>query len=305
MKKVKILLALVLALLIATTALPLMASAADTTTGDVFEVTSIPDNWKWYSSSYVSRENNGAKFGVNADKGKGLDNYGILACNSSSTEVIKPNTTYIIELRVETWFKLTELQIDIGINTALWANDAKTPVYTSITDLDQRSSDIVGGNGSKLNATVTFEVTTPTTISGNQHFVIGVIPKSGATGGAANLRFYNIKITEVVENTTPACTHENQTTTNTATYFKDGVVTVVCDDCGETISETAAAASDAALKGEFIKTFADGKLTISGKYIDALLLDIATGAKISFNYSIAGYSNTVELQTNKALMAHQ
>ena len=79
-------------------------TASASSAGDVFEVTGIPDNWKWYSSSYVSRENNGAKFGVNADKGKGLDNYGILACNSQSADIIKANTTYQISLRIETIF---------------------------------------------------------------------------------------------------------------------------------------------------------------------------------------------------------
>ncbi len=195
MKSVKKLLSLVLtlALIIGVLAvIPVIpASAAP---GDVFEVTGIPDNWKWYSSSYVSRENNGAKFGVNADKGKGLDNYGILACNSQSADIIKANTTYQISLRIETWFTLDELQVDVDTGTALWS---RTKSVQSITDLNNRASDIVGGNGSKLYATVTFNITTPAGISGNQHFVIGVITKTGATGGAANLRFYNIKITEL------------------------------------------------------------------------------------------------------------
>ena len=104
-------------------------------------------------------------------------------------------------------------------------------------------------------------------------------------------------ITFVVNNEAEEeCTHTNTTTTNTATYFKAGVETVVCDDCEETISETAVNASNVALKGDITTAYADGKLTISWTYSDALVLDIIDGAKISFNYSIAGYSNTVAVE---------
>ncbi len=92
------------------------------------------------------------------------------------------------------------------------------------------------------------------------------------------------------------CTHTNKTTTNTATYFKAGVEKVVCDDCGETVSETEVEASDIALKGNFDVTFDNGKLTIAFEYSDALSLDILDGAKISFTYSIGDYSNTVEVE---------
>ena len=92
-----------------------------------------------------------------------------------------------------------------------------------------------------------------------------------------------------------ACTHENTTTTNTATYFKDGMVTVVCDDCSETVSETEASASDVALDEENCKVeFENGNLTITLAYSEDLLKDIykENGAVIYFNYSINGYTKT-------------
>ena len=101
----------------------------------------------------------------------------------------------------------------------------------------------------------------------------------------------NVVVTEVKDE----CEHETTTTTNTATYFNAGVETVVCDDCGETVSETTAESLNVALNGDFTETFADGKLTIAFEYSDALALDILNGAKISFNYSINGYTNVVEL----------
>ena len=101
----------------------------------------------------------------------------------------------------------------------------------------------------------------------------------------------NVVVTEVKDE----CEHETTTTTNTATYFNAGVETVVCDDCGETVSETTAESLNVALNGDFTETFADGKLTIAFEYSDALALDILDGAKISFNYSINGYTKAVEL----------
>ena len=94
---------------------------------------------------------------------------------------------------------------------------------------------------------------------------------------------------------TAECTHENTTTTNTATYFKDGMVTVVCDDCSETVSETEASASGVALDEENCKVeFENGNLTITLAYSEDLLKDIykENGAVIYFNYSINGYTKT-------------
>ena len=101
----------------------------------------------------------------------------------------------------------------------------------------------------------------------------------------------NVLLTEVKEE----CTHENTTTTNTATYFKDGMVTVVCDDCGETVSETKADATNIALDEANCKEeFANDKLTITLAYSEDLLKDIykENGAVIYFNYSINGYTKT-------------
>ncbi len=128
-------------------------------------------------------------------------------------------------------------------------------------------------------------------------------------GEAAKTRMPNLAWDEVwytTENSYPtltapeasACTHANKKDANVveATYFKAGSKDVVCADCDEPI-ETGVVipASDVALKGDFTETFVDGKLTIAWEYSDALVLDILDGAKISFNYSINGYTNTVEL----------
>jgi len=99
----------------------------------------------------------------------------------------------------------------------------------------------------------------------------------------------NPVMTFEVISATPACTHENKTTTNTATYFKDGMVTVVCDDCDETVSETKADATNIALTSREEK-FENGNLTITLTYSEDLYKDIDNGAKIYFNYSIDGYN---------------
>ena len=168
------------------------ASAA---AGDVFSVTNLPDNWKWYTSAYVTRTS-GSKFTLAAstNKGNGLDNYGILACDSQSSDIIRANTTYRIKFRIETWFTPAQLEVNIDTGTALWS---RTNKVQNFTDLASRTSNSTGGGGSKLYTDLTFDVTTPAGITGNQHFVIGIIPKSGNVGNAANLSFYNITITEL------------------------------------------------------------------------------------------------------------
>ena len=98
----------------------------------------------------------------------------------------------------------------------------------------------------------------------------------------------------------PECEHENtkDVVTVPATYFATGLKNVVCADdaCGAMVeTDVVIPAAEAALNGDFTETFADGKLTISWTYSDALALDIANGAVITFNYEIAGYKNAVEL----------
>ena len=169
------------------------ASAA---AGDVFSVTDLPDGWRFYTSSYVTRTS-GSKFtlGASTNKGNGLDNYGILAANSLSTEVVRASTTYRIKFRVETWFTLAQLEVNIDTGTALWG---RTNSVQRFTDLASRSSNSSGGGSSKLYTDLTFDVTTPSTITGNQHFVIGIIPQSNNVGSTANLAFKDITITELM-----------------------------------------------------------------------------------------------------------
>ncbi|MBQ2265773.1 MAG: hypothetical protein II342_00070 [Clostridia bacterium] len=98
----------------------------------------------------------------------------------------------------------------------------------------------------------------------------------------------------------PECEHETtkDAIIEEATYFKAGLKNIVCADeaCGAMVeTDVVIPAAEAALNGDFTETFADGKLTISWTYSDALALDILDGAKISFNYSINGYTKAVEL----------
>ena len=81
-----------------------------------------------------------------------------------------------------------------------------------------------------------------------------------------------------------------------ASYFVAGSKDIVCAECETVIKEDVVIpATEAALNGDFTETFADGKLTISWTYSDALALDILDGAVITFNYEIAGYENAVVL----------
>ena len=196
MKNAKKLLSLVVSLAMIAlifSVIPMVPASA--AAGDVFSVTNLPDGWRFYSSSYVTRTS-GSKFtlGASTNKGNGLDNYGILAANSQSADIIRASTTYRIKFRVETWFTLSNLQVDIDTGTALWS---RTGSIQTFTDLASRSSNSSGGGSSKLYTDLTFDVTTPSTITGNQHFVIGIIPKSGTVGSTANLAFKDITITEL------------------------------------------------------------------------------------------------------------
>ena len=175
-------------------AIPVQVSAA---AGDVFNVNAVPDGWRFYTSSYVTRGSNGSLFtlGGSTNKGNGLDNYGIMAANGLSTEVVRANTAYRIKFRVETWFTLSALEVNIDTGTALWS---RTNSVQRFTDLSSRSSNSSGGGSSKLYTDLTFDVVTPSTITGNQHFVIGIIPQSGNVGSTANLKFSSITITELM-----------------------------------------------------------------------------------------------------------
>lgn len=202
--------------------------------GDVFTVNAVPDGWRFYTSSCVDRENSGAQFGVKADKGKGLDNYGVLLANALSTEVVKPSTTYRISFNIYTWYNISSLQADVDTGTALWSRTKAVTTFSTLADCVTESS---GGGDVRYSYDVSLDVTTPSTISGNQHFVLGVITKDGSTTTSANLRFRNITITEAkAYNVIDASTGESMGTigafpgTDTAkliagsAYDKDGFV---------------------------------------------------------------------------------
>ena len=113
-------------------AIPVQVSAA---AGDVFNVNAVPDGWRFSTSSYVTRGSNGSLFtlGGSTNKGNGLDNYGIMAANGLSTEVVRANTAYRIKFRVETWFTLSALEVNIDTGTALWSRTNSVQRFTDLS----------------------------------------------------------------------------------------------------------------------------------------------------------------------------
>ncbi|MBO5211708.1 MAG: InlB B-repeat-containing protein, partial [Clostridia bacterium] len=110
-------------------------------------------------------------------------------------------------------------------------------------------------------------------------------------GWYANADFTGTKVESVSADTTvyakwsPVCTHENTTTTNTATYFNDGVETVYCEDCKTTVSETPVSA---------IKT--------APVTFESAILDPATNElTVKWEYSAALSADLVAAGDNKAL----
>ena len=172
------------------------ASAA---AGDVFAANAIPDNWKWYTSSRVTRQNSGAQFSVNSgtNKGNGLDYYGVMISNTQSDEIILPSKTYRIQFHLSTWYQLAQLQVTIDTGTALFSRANHPQNFTSLSTC---ASNITGdASSTKLGADISIDVTTDSTISGNQHFVLGVIPADGGSiSNNGNIVFNNITITELM-----------------------------------------------------------------------------------------------------------
>ena len=171
-------------------------------------------------------------------------------------------------------------------------------------------------NSSSLNITQSFVVNHWLVGSGTPTYsaIYSMVPANEIIGEAAKTRMPDLAWDEVwytTENgyptlTAPAapeepeCEHETtkDVVTVPETYFATGLKNIVCADdaCGAMVeTDVVIPAAEAALNGDFTETFADGKLTISWTYSDALALDILDGAKITFNYEIAGYENAVVL----------
>ena len=123
--------------------------------GDVFTVNAVPEGWRYYTSSYITRENSGAQFGVDANKGKGLDNYGVLLANALSTEVVKPATTYRISFNIYTWYNISALQADVDTGTALWSRTNKITTFSNLANNVTASS---GGGDTRYSYDVSLDV---------------------------------------------------------------------------------------------------------------------------------------------------
>ncbi len=89
------------------------------------------------------------------------------------------------------------------------------------------------------------------------------------------------------------CAHDyNGVIVDASTYFVEGSKDLKCA-CGDILATNIALpATDKALDS-VTETFADGKLTIAWEYNDDLIVDITKGAKIYFNYEVAGYKKSV------------
>ena len=310
MKKVKIMLALVLALLLATTALPLMASASatDYELQEKFTIdfSSFPSsNWRFLTSGKMSIDGGRMKIPSARNSNENYGDRAFLVANAQSDDYrVVAGTDYV--LKFDLWLDADEAlstkKVQLSFTPALWSN-ATAWVYGSSEKGGGATCDTLTIESQEEDGDyIVYRLAIPFTATVKSTMALSVFRNVSTAAGAA---YYvdNVTLYEKVY-AQAACTHENTTTTNTATYFKAGVETVVCDDCGETVSETAAEALNVALNGDFTETFADGKLTISWTYSDALALDILDGAKITFNYEIAGYKNAVELtgETGEAVI---
>jgi len=116
------------------------------------------------------------------------------------------------------------------------------------------------------------------------------------TNSGSDPRIMINSITFVVGETT-ACTHENQTTDITnATYLKDGLKVVTCDDCGEELSRDvlpAATAEPVVYTPSY--DAATNKLTINWTYSDDFVLDIDANTTFKLFYKLGEYENTIDV----------
>ncbi len=97
------------------------------------------------------------------------------------------------------------------------------------------------------------------------------------------------------------CAHDYDGVTDVdATYFVAGSKDLKCA-CGDTlVTGIEVPATDIALNKNEAKYDADkNELTITLEYSDGLILDVAKGAEISFNYSIAGYDGTILIENDE------
>ncbi|MBQ3058670.1 MAG: hypothetical protein IJD00_06945, partial [Clostridia bacterium] len=109
----------------------------------------------------------------------------------------------------------------------------------------------------------------------------------------AQIAKFDTAIADKAEEIITALDHNHQVDTeasSTATYFVAGKEVKVCEYCNDTVETTLPVAEDALIKDECKEEFANGNLTITLAYSEALIEDIDKGAVISFNYSIGNYS---------------
>lgn len=223
--------------------------------------------------------------------------------NITYVEIYNPNDANFASFKPEVG---KTYQITFDFKTQVWSNDIAFNIRgvknTGIGDILVNAVTIAAKDPAYTGKYVWGTATTSVTITEDLKALAVSIEIDKAGDGNAYPYLDNIVLTEVKdeEPEVPECEHETtkDAIIEEATYFKAGLKNVVCADeaCGAMVeTDVVIPAAEAALNGDFTETFADGKLTISWTYSDALALDIIDGAKISFNYSINGYTKAVEL----------
>ena len=153
---------------------------------------------------------------------------------------------------------------------------------------------------------VIFDGTTPphANYSGNwAGLLISLAPDNSVTSAEDGWYVKWAGVFKTVADAYAACGDHNHQVdaeaSSAATYFVAGEEVKVCKYCGDTVKTTLPATNNAL--DSITETYADGKLTIAWEYNDDLIVDIANGAKIYFNYEILGYKNSVLVNGTEAL----
>ncbi|MBO5321685.1 MAG: hypothetical protein J6B22_03650 [Clostridia bacterium] len=155
-----------------------------------------------------------------------------------------------------------------------------TKAYLTINDVSYNTDKAFSNNGEYVDFTVD--------TSSNK--TVTVLTTSSGYRAMIN------SITFVVGETT-ACTHENQTTDITnATYLKDGLKVVTCDDCGEELSRNVLPEATAA-PVVYTPSYdaATNMLTINWTYSDDFVLDIDANTTFKLFYKLGEYEKTIDV----------
>ena len=172
------------------------------------------------------------------------------------------------------------MSLTIGTNAERFPDDPLTNTYYAYTPAEDGTLTLTAAEGTTLTVDGDAYTDAVAVTAGTKYIIV-------ATSAAKNHSF-----TAALET---GCAHATTTTTNTATCTEAGVETVVCDECGETISETAVEALGHDYTGE------NGACKVCGEYqVDETLkfyrasaaepyASMMLGAEIKISVNIATY----------------